>query len=170
MKRSILAIGMAILILGGGMLFASGLEESSDSTFERGRRGGSWFDHDDFDAPELVTVTGTLNLSDNDFPTLTSDGSVYELMVPRFYTYDLDIPERTSITVEGYLMTSETSPRMDEGENHLQVVKAIIDGEEYEIDMMNDHMGMRSDDRDNSRGRSGNSRSSRRRMPMHGGR
>jgi hypothetical protein len=90
-------------------------------------------------APELseetVSVTGQLYFDNRIHPELESGGKEYELLVPRFYAYELDLEDGQTITVEGYVV--EGMPcweEADEEEVHLLVTRAIIDGEEYELD------------------------------------
>jgi hypothetical protein len=58
---------------------------------------------------------------------LKADGKEYELMVPRFYLYDLELKEGQQVTVEGYVAQGDE-------ENYMFVTKAVIDGEEYDLE------------------------------------
>jgi hypothetical protein len=83
---------------------------------------------------ETITVTGQLYFENRMHPELKSGGEEYELLVPRFYVYELDLEEGQTVTIEGY--TAEGMPcREDEeeGELHIWVTKAVIDGEEYDL-------------------------------------
>lgn len=114
--------------------FASGDKEEESEAARPEWRHGPWGE-----APELseetITVTGQLYFENRMHPELESGSTEYELLVPRFYVGELDLEEGQTITVEGY--TVEGMPCCDEeeeGEVHLLVTKAIIDGEEYELD------------------------------------
>jgi hypothetical protein len=91
------------------------------------------------DAPELseetITVTGQLYFENRMHPELKSDGEEYELLVPRFYAYELDLEDGQTVTIEGY--TVEGMPCCEdeeEGELHIWVTKAVIDGQEYDLE------------------------------------
>ena len=85
MKR-VLAIVLT-LALGAGLVgaFAEGQSEDPDTTFGRGWR------NDDRPVLEEVTLTGRVYFEDLDFPVLKTNDGDYELMVPRYYTYDFEI-------------------------------------------------------------------------------
>ena len=117
--------------------FASGNKEGEPETTRPELRSAPRGDAPE--APELseetITVTGQVYFNNRIHPELKSDGEVYELLVPRFYVYDLDLEEGQTVTVEGY--TVEGMPgRMDGegGELHIWVTKAVIDGQEYELE------------------------------------
>jgi hypothetical protein len=91
------------------------------------------------DAPELseetITVTGQLYFENRMHPELKSGGEEYELLVPRFYAYELDLEEGQTVTVEGYTVEGMPCCQGEEGEElHIWVTKAIIDGEEYDLE------------------------------------
>jgi hypothetical protein len=89
---------------------------------------GGW-DQDDWlkFSEEKVTVTGPLYFERRMHAEVKADGKTYELMVPRFYLYDLDLKEGQNVTVEGYVAAGED-------ENYLWVTKAVIDGKEYDLE------------------------------------
>jgi len=142
-----------ILLLIAGVaavgVFASGnKEDEAEATRPDWRRIPRW------DAPELseetVTITGQLYFENRMHPELKSDGEEYELLVPRFYAYELDLEEGQTVTVEGY--TVEGMPCCEDEEEeelHIWVTKAVIDGEEYDLEagprrgMMGPGMGPR---------------------------
>jgi hypothetical protein len=122
-KRIIILLLIAGVAAAGA--FASGNRED-----EWGRPRG--------DAPELpeetITATGKVYFENRMHPELKSGNREYELLVPRFYAYELDLEEGQTITVEGY--TAESMPCCEgeeEEELHIWVTKAIIDGEEYDL-------------------------------------
>ncbi|UCF96990.1 MAG: hypothetical protein JSV89_17705 [Spirochaetaceae bacterium] len=84
---------------------------------------------------ETVTVTGQLYFENRMHPELKSGTKEYELLVPHFYAYELDLQDGQTITVEGY--TVEGMPcyeEEDDEEIHIWVTKAVIDGEEYDLE------------------------------------
>lgn len=90
------------------------------------------------DAPELsaetITVTGQLYFENRMHPELKSGKDEYELLVPRFYAYELDLEEGQTVTIEGY--TVEGMPCCEDEEEeelHIWVTKAVIDGQEYDL-------------------------------------
>ncbi|MEW5815468.1 MAG: hypothetical protein AB1798_08770 [Spirochaetota bacterium] len=118
-KKIVLVI--ALVVLAAGISFAKG--QAEDQSFP-----GSYPA-----AFEKVKATGKVYFKDTFFPELkTSDGKVYELMIPRYFTYSIDIKEGDEATVEGYLMPG---PRWtaDNDELYLQVVKAKVGGKEYDL-------------------------------------
>ncbi len=134
MKRVL--ITALILALGAGLVggFAEGQSEDPITQF-----GGGWR-NDGRPALEEVSLTGQVYFQGLDFPVLKTADGEYDLMVPRFYTYDVEIKEGQTITVEGFL-GPEKAPmgrfiRPDDTEAHVMVSKAIIDGKEFEIDSM----------------------------------
>jgi hypothetical protein len=97
-----------------------------------GPRGtmGPWADNDDNGlkfSEEKTTVSGPVYFQNRMHAELKADGKDYELMVPRFYLYDLDLKEGQQVTVEGYVAQAED-------ENYMWVTKAVIDGKEYLLD------------------------------------
>lgn len=145
MKRSVVTVMIVLLVVGVGGAFAAGQEESSDFPYGPSRSMGRGFYSEDFEQPELVTVTGRVAFDDG-FPTITAEGKTYDVMVPRYYADDVDVDAGATITVQGYLMNADTSPRLDEDDLHIMVTKATIGGEVYEIDIEHGPMGMMWDD------------------------
>jgi hypothetical protein len=141
-----------ILVLAGGMVgaFAEGQSEDPSSQFGPGRRSS------ELHAREEVTLTGQVYFEDLDFPVLKTAEKEYGLMVPRFYTYDIDIEEGQTITVEGLLgpedMPGGRFTDTDSIESHVMVTKAIIGGEEFEIDTRYGSMMSRNFDPKSMRG------------------
>jgi hypothetical protein len=158
MKRVL--ITALILTLGSGLVgaFAEGQIEDPSTEYGRGWR-------DERPALEEVTLTGKVYFQGLDFPVLKTAEGEYDLMVPRYYTYDVEIEEGQTITVEGFLGPDEAPmgrfSRSEDGEPHVMVTKAIIGGEEFEIDTRYGSMmsgdfeprgGGRGDSRGNMRG------------------
>jgi hypothetical protein len=83
---------------------------------------------------ETVTVTGQVYFANRIHPELKSGSTEYELLVPRFYAYELDLKEGQTVTVEGYAVEGMPCYGFgDEEEAHLWVTKATIDGKEYDL-------------------------------------
>jgi hypothetical protein len=143
-KRIIILLLIAGVAAAG--VFASGnREDESDAArpdWRRMPRG---------EAPEFseetITVTGELYFENRMHPELKSGGEEYELLVPRFYAYDMDLKEGQTVTVEGY--TVEGMPCCEDEEEeevHIMVTKAVIDGKEYDLEgrgFWGGHMGSR---------------------------
>ncbi len=141
-KRIIILLLIAGVAAAG--VFASGSkEDESDVTrpdWRRMPRGEA----PDF-SEETITVTGELYFENRIHPELKSGSEEYELLVPRFYAYELDLEDGQTVTVEGY--TVEGMPCYEEEEEvHIWVTKAIIDGKEYDLEaggFWGGHMGAR---------------------------
>ena len=70
-------------------------------------------------------------------PELISGADEYELLVPRFHARDLDLEDGQTVTVEGYAVEGMPCCEGEEGDHeevHIWVTKAVIDGEEYDLD------------------------------------
>jgi hypothetical protein len=128
---------MLVLLIAGvaaAGAFASGDREEETETARPGwRRLPRW------EGPELseqpITVTGQVYFEKRMHPELESGGEEYELLVPRFYVYELDLREGQTVTVQGYPV--EEMPCCEdeeEAELHIWVTKAVIDGVEYELE------------------------------------
>ena len=153
MKRVSTFALVMVLVTGVVGAFAGGTRESADSP------------------RDYVTLTGQVYFEDLDLAVLKTDDAEYELMVPWFYSYDVEIEEGQVVTVEGFLGPEEMPGRryqeLEYGESHLMVTKATIDGEEYEIDHGSDRMIQgRFDSR--GRGRGGQMRRTPRNAPRGG--
>ncbi len=88
---------------------------------------------------EKLEVTGELYFENRVHPELKSGDQEYELMVPHFYTFGVDLKEGQTITVEGYLVEGPyctMEEEEEEDEIHLWVSKAVIDGKEYDLSRM----------------------------------
>ncbi|MBN2553391.1 MAG: hypothetical protein JXB06_11515 [Spirochaetales bacterium] len=130
-KRIVVMLVIAGVAAGG--VFASGNKEQQPEPTRP-----DWRRVPPGDAPELseetIRVTGQLYFENRMHPELESGGMEYELLVPRFYAYDLDLEEGQTVTIEGY--TVEGMPCCegeDEEEVHIWVTKAVIDGQEYDL-------------------------------------
>jgi len=85
-------------------------------------------------AEEKVTLTGELYFQNRMHAELKAGGKDYELMVPRFYLYDLELKEGQKVSVEGFVAAGEE-------ENYLWVTKAVIDGKEFDLERRGMAMG-----------------------------
>ncbi len=126
-----------LLLIAG--VAAAGAFASGNKEDEFGPDRPDWRRMPRGDAPELseetITVTGQLYFEDRMHPELKSGAEEYELLVPRFYAYELDLEEGQTVTIEGY--TVEGMPCCEEeedGELHIWVTKAVIDGQEYDLE------------------------------------
>ena len=82
---------------------------------------------------KTVTLTGSVSFNDWPNPELTTrDGKTYELLVPRLAAADLEVTEGQTITVEGYAVEGDFRGAPNDRQ-HIRVVKAVIDGEEYTL-------------------------------------
>jgi hypothetical protein len=95
----------------------------------RGPRG-PWAQDEEYGlkfSEDKLTVTGPVYFQNRMHAELKADGKDYELMVPRFYLYELELEEGQQVTVEGYVAQGED-------ESYLWVTKAVIDGKEYDLE------------------------------------
>jgi len=143
-KRIIILLLIAGVAAAG--VFASGnKEDESDVARPDWRRAPRW-EAPDF-SEETITITGELYFENRMHPELESGGEEYELLIPRFYAYDLDLEEGQTVTVEGYTVEGMPCYEDEELEEvHIWVTKAIIDGEEYDLEadgFRGGHMGSR---------------------------
>ncbi len=130
---------MAMLVVALGLTAAMGVfaEGQREAPYGPGWRGQS------LQEAEKLTLTGELYFQNRIHPELKSGGEEYELLVPRYYTYGADLKEGQTITVEGYKVDWEMPCEGDEeGEAHLWVTKATIDGKEYDLERYGPRYGM----------------------------
>jgi hypothetical protein len=76
---------------------------------------------------DKVSVTGPVYFQNRMHAELKADGKEYELLVPRFYLYELELKEGQQVTVEGYAAQGDD-------ESYLWVSRAVIDGKEYDLE------------------------------------
>ncbi len=151
--RKIIILTLMLGVLFSAAAFAEGVREKDDRPgpgsewnegpgYGRGPHRGRGYApgyndrRDDYDG-ELVTVTGTVEYGRERHPELETAEGTYELMYPRYLDYSIDVESGDTVTVEGFLVPG---PRWEEDGDaqFLMVTKAVIDGEEYEVD----HPGM----------------------------
>ena len=85
-----------------------------------------------FEPAENATLTGTISITSFP-PVLTADGKEYYVMVPPWAADDIEITDGQKITLEGYIHQGYgrfAAP----GSSVIAVTRAVIDGNEYEID------------------------------------
>lgn len=80
------------------------------------------------DTWDTVTVTGTVTFKDWPHPEISSRGTTYELLVPRFSIDELEIESGDEITIEGVAVDGQEGDEV-----YLKVIRAVIDGEEYYV-------------------------------------
>ena len=145
MNRKTMLIALLALAVAAAGAFASGKKE--EQNYRRGFYGpgpgggrgwqgrggpggaqGPWADEEyalKF-SEDKVTATGPVYFQNRMHAELKADGKDYELMVPRFYLYELELKEGQQVTVEGYVAQGDE-------ESYMWVTKAVIDGKEYDL-------------------------------------
>lgn len=132
MKKAMIVLLVLVTGLSGAVFAAGQIEEA------QGNDPSTWPAWD-FSDEDLVKVTGQVYYENLIHPELKDGSTVYNLMVPRMYLYSVELDEGKTVTVEGYL-TDEfpgRSPWVDDDDvdgQFIAVTKAVIDGEEYELD------------------------------------
>ncbi|MFP4444380.1 MAG: hypothetical protein ACLFST_14765 [Spirochaetia bacterium] len=104
-----------LITAGAALVFASGTNELP----------GPWTRMN-----EEVTVTGKIQLTDGDFPVLSSGGKTYELHYPYYEGVEFTIEDGDRITVKGF---ETMGPPWEDDKDvvTLRVISATIDGKEY---------------------------------------
>ncbi len=82
---------------------------------------------------ETISLTGALTLVNGEMPTIESEATKYYIMAPWFAASDLELTNGMVVTVEGYEMPRRPM-QWDDSEKSIMVTKAVINGEEFEID------------------------------------
>ena len=90
---------------------------------------------------EVVSVSGSLSLINGEMPFIENNGTKTYLMAPWQNVKDLGLENGMAISVEGYEMPGRPM-QWDDSEKSVMVTKAIINGEEIEIDHFSDQNGM----------------------------
>ena len=130
-RRALLPAALigALLIGMGTMAFASGQNESAS---------GPPFLAPPSGANSVVTLTGTVSVTNRIHPVLASGSTSYELLVPPFAVYDSGVKDGQSITVKGYTVDpSQLGPRFnyyDGGSTNVTyfvVTAATMNGKDY---------------------------------------
>lgn len=128
-RATLLGVLTGVLLIGvGTMVFASGQNEG---TF------GPPFVAPSSGTHSVITVTGTVSVTNRIHPVLQSGSTDYELLVPPFAVYDSGVKDGQSITVKGYTVdASQVGPwlRYNDGTSggtYFFVTAATINGKEY---------------------------------------
>lgn len=124
MKKKMIFSVMIVMMMvaaAGMPLMAAGAQEGAD----------------DFARPyqqyEEKTLTGEVSIGTDGRASLTVDGQEYELLYPYIAAVDLEVETGDVVTVEGAVVPG---PRWEENEDvqYLHVTKAVIDGEEFDLE------------------------------------
>ncbi len=154
MKR--FTVVLLLTLVTAGAMFANGAQENQAPAAQPGQGPGAGPGQGmgPGQAPpppteETVSLTGTVKVSVFP-PVLIADGVEYKIMVPPWAASNISIKDGQEITLEGFLHNGHFGRYAAETaeENVLMVTKAIIDGEEYVLDMpgpYDDHHGGRGD-------------------------
>ena len=82
---------------------------------------------------EILTINGSLILVNGELPSIENNGVKYTLMAPLLQVQDLNLENGMNISVDGYEMPGQPL-QWDSAEKSIMVTKAVINGEEIEID------------------------------------
>ena len=136
MKSRIVAVSIILMLMGLVAAFATGQKEEVERPYgPRGFRGGMmgmgmWGAAEG----EKITVSGPIYFKDKLHPEIESGGKEYELLVPRFALWNLDIEEGQLVSVEGYTVEGMYCEEEGEDEVHLWVTNAKIGDKEYDLE------------------------------------
>lgn len=121
MRNTTLLIIIITLVFSAASLFAAGELEEGQFPYNRQFQ------------EEKITVTGEVEFENDMHPVIKSGGKEYELMVPMYISYNSGVEEGETITVEGFVVPGPPVEPVEENEVHLQLTKAIVKGEEYDL-------------------------------------
>lgn len=134
MAKKIL-IGMLALIALTGVAFASGQKDLTKPSAQPAVPGAPT-------SSEKLSLTGTLSLEGDFHPVLKAGDKEYELLVPRYLTWNLDVEEGEKVSVEGYVVQGMPwRAAGDDGDIDLWVTKATVKGKEYDLTQYRGGMG-----------------------------
>lgn len=159
MKKELLILLM--IVSTAMILSAEGQQDDADELFYgRGYRGGMMgnypaadFDREEFfeqqqaardeylEDLEILAISGKLSLVNGELPTIESDGVQYYVMAPWVQIEDLNLEDGMDISVEGYEMPGPPM-QWDNTEKSIMVTKAVINGEEIDVDHTYGEYGM----------------------------
>ena len=84
---------------------------------------------------EEMTVSGKVYFENRMHPELKTADQEYELLVPRYLAYQIDLEEGEEIAVSGFKALDMACCDEEAGDEvHLWVTKATIRGEEYDLE------------------------------------
>jgi hypothetical protein len=124
--KKIILLTIMLTVIAGTAVFANGEQEGGFDNAVRPR--GSYGEE-----PELLSLTGTLKLAYGQRPELVTGDEEYELLYPYYLAEGLDIEDGETVAVEGFIVPGHKW-KWEENEKHLRVTKAVIDGEEYDLE------------------------------------
>lgn len=143
MKRTVLLIAGLLLVVAGTGLFAAGQREGqgapqaspvAPSASQPGY--GPW----GLNLGKEQSITGKISLAGEFHPLLTSGGTTYELLVPRFLAFNVGVKDGQTITVKGSPLEGKLPPRarfaQQDGTTPLWLASATIDGKTYDLASM----------------------------------
>ncbi len=132
MAKKILAVSLVLGLALAAASFANGQKEQGFPAAP-GQPG--------FTGQKLV-VTGSVQFQNLIHPTLKSGDKVYELMVPRYLVYQVDVKEGAQVTVEGYQVRDMPPWQLgNDNDIALFVTKATINGKDYDLSQFRGPMG-----------------------------
>ncbi len=140
MKRTVVLIAGLLLAVAGAGLFAAGQREGqgapqaspvAPSASQPGY--GPW----GLNLGKEETITGKISLAGEFHPLLTSGGTTYELLVPRFLAFNVGVKEGQTVTVKGSPLAGQLPPQarftLQDGTTPLWLASATIDGKTYDL-------------------------------------
>ena len=123
MAKKILAVSLVLGLAIAAVSFANGQKEPGSPAVP-GQAGNE----------QKLVLTGSVAFKNLIHPTLKAGDKVYELMVPRYLVYQVDLKEGAQVTVEGYQVRG-MPPWAQGDDNNIDVfvTKATINGKEYDL-------------------------------------
>ncbi|MDA3811078.1 MAG: hypothetical protein PF518_12215 [Spirochaetaceae bacterium] len=82
---------------------------------------------------ETISLTGPLMLVNGELPSIDSDGTKFTIMAPWYDLENLELKNGMVVTVEGYEMPGPPM-QWDDSVKSIMVIKAVINGKEFEVD------------------------------------
>jgi hypothetical protein len=121
--KKILAVSLVLGLAIAAVSFANGQKEPGAAAVP-GQTGNE----------QKLVLTGAVSYKNLIHPTLKTGDKVYELMVPRYLVYQVDLKEGSQVTVEGYQVRG-MPPWAQGDDNNIDVfvTKATINGKEYDL-------------------------------------
>ena len=142
MKRTVVLIAGLILVVASAGLFAAGQREGQTAPQASGAPAapspaqpgyGPW----GLNLGKEQTITGKVSLAGEFHPLLTSGGTTYELLVPRFLAFEIGVKDGQTLTVKGSPLEGQLPPRarftLQDGTTPLWLASATINGKSYDL-------------------------------------
>jgi hypothetical protein len=121
MAKKILAVSLVLGLALAAVSFANGQKEPGAVPGQAGNG-------------QKLVLTGSVAFQNLIHPTLKSGDKVYDLMVPRYLVYQVDLKEGATVTVEGYQVRGMPPWAQGDDDNiDVWVTKATINGKEYDL-------------------------------------